>query len=443
MDLAQLGMKLALPYNFAPDWVERVLEPSGSLTEEVYLPLFWTIASTGRTWNGPRDYASYRREVARLHAAASEVGARLSFVANAGLSIREMRLAEDEILQLHADFPGSRFTLESLELAAILHARVPSMDVSPSTLAGIVTTLQALYWRRAAGSAIITVGREANRRPQLLGHLKQMGFRVKVVLQDHCVPACPVGSAHGLRMRLGDLVAEAACREGDDGPGEAGSLGVSCLPFACEMKADPEWFWVVAQKELLPGHLPKLQGLVDIVKIEGRTAPTGRLAERVAYVRAAESLRSLESPLYEEPPEAWERIATCDRSCGPCDWCRRNIVFLGAGEPLGAHGTPAVPAPAPSPPAIVLLRPAEGSDRSGLELEVSVLVPGRPSFARSGRHAVSHRSEPPDEAGCALIRGLVALLSRLEREPGFSVSDPAGRRRLADAARRLGLGADG
>ena len=37
----ELGMTFSLPYNFQPDFIDRVLIPFADITEEVYLSMYW------------------------------------------------------------------------------------------------------------------------------------------------------------------------------------------------------------------------------------------------------------------------------------------------------------------------------------------------------------------------------------------------------------------
>jgi len=85
-------------------------------------------------------------------------------------------------------------------------------------------------------------------------------------------------------------------------------------------------YWILAQKEILPFHLPRLDGMVDQVKITGRCASTHIIYETMNQYG---QMLSNANAFYREPPEAWDRIAQCDRVCELCGWCEQHIENLG------------------------------------------------------------------------------------------------------------------
>lgn len=54
----------------------------------------------------------------------------------------------------------------------------------------------SMHWRLAVDPKVLMIARESNRRPQILRQLKAMGFRIKMIPQDNCVPYCPVLAEH-------------------------------------------------------------------------------------------------------------------------------------------------------------------------------------------------------------------------------------------------------
>ena len=398
--LASLGMTLSLPYNFAPDFVGEVLRPFSEDTEEVYLPLFWATAGSGRTWKGPATQREFLKAVDGLAEAAGALGVRLNFVANIEGGPRDERLAFDEIERLADRYPGATFTVASLPLATALKEARPDLEIGPSTLSDVDCALAAAYWKRAANPSVLTVAREVNRRPAVLRQIKALGFRVKVVARDGCVPDCPFRNQHFDLLQRCNEVAES---EGQPHP-------VRCRPWIRRMKQDPDWAWIVALNAILPGNLRHLAGIVDIVKLEGRDKETAVVRRQAEYYRAAESLDYIDAEVVlREPPEAWERLANCDRSCTLCRWCRDHIVPAELPRAEGAGGVPAR-----SRSAHHLLRISSEGEAPSLTVEAFVLEAGRPFFACSGRFGVAYRVAPggglPDEAR----RRIQALADRSE-----------------------------
>lgn len=410
--LSDLGMTLSLPYNFADGYVRDILERYRESTEEVYLPLFWATSGSGRTWKGPATQREYVKAVEGLWEAARDLGIRLNFVANIEGGPRDERLAFDEVERLWDRFPGASFTVASLPLAVSLKAAHPEIEVGPSTLSNVDGALTAAYWKRAVNPSVMTVAREVNRRPGVLRQIKALGFRVKVVARDGCVPDCPMRHQHFDLLQRCNEVAEF----------EQQPHPVRCRPWIRQMKRDPDWAWVVALNAILPGNLRHLAGVVDIVKLEGRDKETDQVRRQVEYYLEAESLEYIDAEVVlREPPEAWERLANCDRSCTLCRWCRDHIVP--AELPAPAQGRSGGGGTASGHHVLRARIPEAG----GLAVEVFPLDDGSPFFVRSERFGIAYRPGPGGgDLGEAEREGLVALsdeLRRREADPRFDLRD--------------------
>ena len=387
MTFTDLGMKFSLPYNFADDYADKVLLPYAEFTEEIYLAMFWAISPSARNWAGATSHREYLQKVDELYAMANKNGLHLNFVANVMMDPRQMRLVVDEATYLHENYPGSSFTLRSMETAMMLKHEAPEAEISPSTLAFIDSVVKAMYWRRAVNPKVITVAREINRNPLILRHLKDMGFRIKLIPQDTCIPYCPVMDEHDQTIQLRDQLSQASVVP-------IPLRSAECRPFAMRVKADPELFWLVVTKDVLPGHIHHLKGLVDILKIEGRQNHSDGIRKKIDYYMQATSLKSIEIVFYEEPPEAWDRIANCDRNCFACNWCKENIRFIGTanrelvspdGHELGRDNQ------SPGNEFTVLtveFTPHTGG--AGFGMEISLARPGIPYFLKADRFAISY-----------------------------------------------------
>jgi len=420
MAFSDLGMKLSLPYNFADDYIDKVLLPYAELTTEVYLAVFWAVSPSARNWTASGGHTTYLKKVDRLYEVANKYGISLNFVANVVMDPRQARLVVDEAAMLHSRYPGSSFTLRSLEVAMMLKREVPAAEISPSTLAFIDSVVKAMYWRKAVNPRVITVAREINRKPDILGQLKDMGFLIKLIPQDTCIPYCPVMHEHDKAIELRDQLGQASVVP-------IPLRAAECRPFAMAVKADPELFWLVATKDVLPGHLHHLKGLVDILKIEGRQNDSDGISQKVEYYLKAKSLKSFEIVFYEEPPEAWERIAHCDRNCFSCDWCRQNIRFIGTSSrqlvsPDGHELGKGVETDGQTKE-ITVLR-VEFNARSqgrGFELEIAPSLDGWSCFVKTSRFCVSYSGKDSSSKMFSVIDELVQALRRDETKPGFGL----------------------
>ena len=327
--LLKTPMRISAPYNHDPDFVAGVLAPCAELIGEVYLPVHEVYCHTGRPWNGPTDIDAYEEQVAELAKVCARRKIPLNFVANQIDSPYRATLLGREILRLHRTYPGSRFTLADFELAVALHGREPAMDIQPSTVAHVADPVAAWYWKSEVGSRGITLHRAANKRLAAIRGIRKLGLGVRVVVNDKCLPDCPTERNHGTQIRLYDEVRHAWPEPG------AFSGYVGCRRTSLRMKN--EQMWLVAMKDILPGHLPHLVGLVDLVKLSGRGTPTHSI---VGSIRRYAEMKDLtnDGPFYREPPEAWKRITSCDRVCEACGWCEAHLVRLPTPEGFGRDG---------------------------------------------------------------------------------------------------------
>lgn len=316
------------PYNFSESFIEEVIEPFSERVESVYLALPWPFSSTMRPWaqvgqnrRTVLDVDTFYQRVDALYRGLSDRGIGTEFVSNGEADAQQDAIIEETMIQLNERYPGSTYSLRSLTIANRLKQRRPEMDIVPSTMAFIRSAVGAIYWKKLVNPRIITVAREINRRPRVLSHLKEMGFRLRAVHEDGCIPECPVWLEHAQSIRLLD-----ECNASQmviDGP-----VMQACLSEALCFKKDLEFRWMQAMTVILPGHLKKMEGILDILKIEGRRQTNREIRRRLKRYAAGESLVS-EHLGFEEPLEAWDMLANCHRNCESCGWCQANIVILG------------------------------------------------------------------------------------------------------------------
>jgi collagenase-like PrtC family protease len=138
-------------------------------------------------------------------------------------------------------------------------------------------------------------------------------------VNDWCLPNCPNEYAHTNQLTALD--------EFNLSRDDTESVDLNpCRPCMLDVRRD--YYWLAAQKEVLPGSLRHLEGIVDLVKLQGRNWITEDIAQAV---ESYAEMKSLSNPYFAEPPEAWDQITSCDRVCERCGWCEENIV-QGAGK---------------------------------------------------------------------------------------------------------------
>jgi hypothetical protein len=321
------GITFSAPYNFQDGYFDEVIIPHRGDVESIFLAIPYPYGSTMRPWGDrpgearePINVDIFHRKVDEFYLDVTRLGIRLEFVANGLQGGQQSAVIEEFLLQLDERYPGSMLSVRSLMMARRLKQRRPEVEILPSTMADIRSPLTATYWKDLVNPRVITIAREINRRPSALRALKRMGFRLRAVHEDGCLACCPVAGEHAQAIRRLDVIA-------NDDAVITKPVAESCLPEALHFKRNPATRWMQALTVILPGHLDKLNGLLDILKIEGRRQTNDEIRRRMDRYVEGSSLVSQQTG-FREPPEAWEKLANCNQDCPSCGWCERHIEFL-------------------------------------------------------------------------------------------------------------------
>ncbi|MBI5489725.1 MAG: hypothetical protein HY905_20495 [Deltaproteobacteria bacterium] len=385
------GIRLSVPYNHDPALLDAI-EPVAAHLAGIYLPVHPTAAASGRAFRGPASPAAYLAELRRVARRCRRMGLGLSLLANVPGWAVDSRAVARTAAALRGEVDRLRVTLADLAAARRVREAAPWLAIGVSTLADVRTPVEACWWRDEVGATFLTVSREVNRRPDALARLAATGLRLGVVSYDDCVPGCQFRLTHVLPDRPG-------------GRRRGWATSPRCL--AGELRrARP---WLLAQKEILPGHLRHLAGLVEEVKISGRDQETAEVLRRLRLYLEA---RSLDHPsdLYSEPPGAWRRIAACDRECHRCSWCADHLRTL---APLFAGDDDAGPRGAPGRPSIDL----RGPRGARIRVTLGPVHPDRPPLCAAGGMGLYYRADGAvDGAVVEAVLGRIA--ERLEKAGG-------------------------
>jgi hypothetical protein len=157
-----------------------------------------------------------------------------------------------------------------------------------------------------------------------------------------------------------------------------------------------------------------------------------------AYLQV-ESFEHPEYLYYREPPEAWDKLASCNRDCWTCSWCNENIEVRlhspwgdaptatqcpdGDGETDTPQARPGLTAPTAGEGSggdthrehsALCVRPTEGV--KGTVFDLFPLSPGLGCFRRTRRFGLSYRGASLSRGEARFAESLVALVARLEAE---------------------------
>lgn len=304
--LAELGMQLAVPFNH-DEALFAALERHKDDIAEIYLPAPPDVAGTGRVWTGP-DPDTYRRELPALVQRARGLGIEVNLVLN---SIYQPSHTHGDIVDWVArslEMGVTWCTVADLALAESIRAAHPQTKLVASTIAFVDSVVRARYWLKQAAVDRIVLPRELNKRPDRIATMSRLGVPLEVIVDEFCLPSCPYAVQH--------FAAIGGCGTADEK--EADQFTMRCWP----MKATSPWEQY--QSELLPMEVPRLAGLVQLVKITGRGRTTDFIVHELErYTALASDRHGIFD--YRMPPKAWDKIVGCDRICEDCGFCEETF----------------------------------------------------------------------------------------------------------------------
>jgi hypothetical protein len=312
-----LGFRLSIPYNHSDDYLDR-MEDILEVTGEIYLPVPPQYSGSGRAWPAGCDPRKYARTTKALIRSLKYSSVDLNFVMNVPVPLCK----HHGILKVIGSYleltSKVQFTVADFILAQNIRTAFPRARLCVSTLAKVQTAVAAKYWIEGAGVESITICRDINKRPDAIRSIHDLGAKIKMVVEDQCIPNCPVLLSHLQWLSLPELYE--IPRESDINCLWAGQT--NCSAFSRRMRGEDVWW--LAQKDVVPAFLPHYQGIVDVIKLQGRNTETGQLKRNIVKYLEMETY---EQPLsdFVETEESWERITSCNRNCVKCNWCKRNI----------------------------------------------------------------------------------------------------------------------
>ncbi len=189
------------------------------------------------------------------------------------------------------------------------------LAVTVSTIAEVASVREARWWV-ARGADALVPSVEVNKRPEVLGRLRKHlpALRLTLMVNEHCLGGCPWRAGHYLCTAKGG-------RELD-------------YHLQCKTEFRREPWMVLANNAIRPEDVNRYAGLVDELKVLGRTDPIDVLVARLrAYDegRWAGNYVALLDPnlarYVQVPNEALDELLpqqwACDFTCQACRFCER------------------------------------------------------------------------------------------------------------------------
>ncbi|WP_300160295.1 hypothetical protein [Solidesulfovibrio sp.] len=215
----------------------------------------------------------------------------------------------------------------SPEVAGALFA-VPSINFRLDRFARLSAVLEAVADTRFKFPEAVILDRDINRDTArlaaLTGRAREAfpGLRFGLMANEGCLFACPFKTAHDAHIALSRL---ASCRMGPDMNRDLGCLRT--------FSAHPGR--MLSSPFVRPEDARRYEGLVDFLKVCGRTRPAGDLATiaaayfageyhgNLAWLLDTQEILSgrLEVPNDDLPADFFDRTDGCGRDCRACRYC--------------------------------------------------------------------------------------------------------------------------
>jgi hypothetical protein len=218
------------------------------------------------------------------------------------------RVAE-KLMELYERFGVRSVTVTSLDLARHIRQTMPFMHITASCLMGISTPSQVAYLDSAVDS-LTPDTRLSHDLPGLEKLKSTFGGRIRLLVNESCLPGCPLRTQHFYEMAYSKTFPHSLCQ--------------SLLEQSPWLRLTGGW--------ILPQHLHYYDGVCDSWKLAGRVtlkdplkyrqvlaAFMGRTPLRPADIGGGPA--SVLAPV-EIPDRFFENILHCDKDCGRCSVCR-------------------------------------------------------------------------------------------------------------------------
>jgi len=307
--------KFNIQYSFEPGYLDKFI-PWKDYINRFYLPFPPDLMGSGRPWfYGSPD--EYRERLPGIISEILDKGFQPEIICNdpfpdlsgSAEIVRYMKLLADNGLR-HA-------TVAFLPLGVLFRREFPSLELTASTIAFIHDAARLDRWVELAGVTAVIPDRSCNKKLGELKALRRSGLSVGLVVDDGCLPSCPIQFQHySVNAADGRNCANALEHLKAHGDYEKFILD-NCHKFERDLS------WRFYQSDLVPANLPAYAGIVSTIKftrLVGMNRAEILLDKMFHFLDASNGCNF--SLGYYEPEDVLPAIQECDRVCRKCLWCR-------------------------------------------------------------------------------------------------------------------------
>jgi collagenase-like PrtC family protease len=302
--------RLAVPYNHDAEFVDAIAHRAERIND-VYFAANPRVVASGRHRIDAVAPRAFVREIDELMARLRSLGIKGNVLVNP-TCLGDGYTDASPILSHLSDLQEvgvTMVTVTDLNLAHLVRRHLPELEISASTSALINSSVKAKLWHDVCAVDDICPDRDVNKRPAILRAIRRAApsARIRLLVNDHCLPDC------ALRMQCMNSIAH-----------NSPTWAQSYLKWCLGVKKEQPWV-TYSNSMLVPANLSfyEEKGLVDIVKIQGRQAPTDYIAALVEHYltssRRYDPFDDREGYALEEPEGVFDTVSRCARNCHECN----------------------------------------------------------------------------------------------------------------------------
>jgi len=324
--ILDLGMKLRVAYNHDRSFLGEIV-PYKNFIEGIYVTSnFKIFPSSGALIRDDINWDTYDEELGEIMRHLRGYGIKVylllngtnfspDIIKNYGKS--ELRKYLKKMVEKNG---LEKIVIFSLPLGLKIKEDFPHIMLEVSTNAYVDSLEKAKYWAEYGKVEGICVHGRLNKRIDVLKQIKeQTGLRIAVIANDVCLVNCPNEICHRNFCTY-----------------EGGSATL----FNCEGVISEKPWYAFHQRKIVPANLKYYEGIVDVIKLSGRTETTENMIKQVKqYATQLDSYEYPGScprtvfPLYpfylpymlgSEPPEVFEKVSKCLTNCEECGYCYKK-----------------------------------------------------------------------------------------------------------------------
>ena len=207
------------------------------------------------------------------------------------------------------------YTIGDMPLAIHLKNIFPEIKIHISATANINSLERAGYWVENVNVHEICVDTSKNKDIEFLKSLRSYtGCRIKIIVNESCLPNCPMVDAHRTTISLGIYPEQ----------------DINYTDVCQNIKNKQPWY-IYSSGCITPKALYTFyQGVIDTVKFVGRQrSTTDNIGVILHYLdKDNENYFSLKNSPVKESLGVFQKVSNCDKKCLACKYCKVKYFEL-------------------------------------------------------------------------------------------------------------------